>query len=97
MGAEIVGISVDSRYSHRAYAERLGLDFPLVSDFNREIVGTYVGFYDDVGGMKGVSRRSIVVVDPSGSVRWVWSTDDPGEVPDTEAVREAVQDIFHAG
>jgi peroxiredoxin len=95
MGAEIVGVSVDSSFCHRAFAKRLGLEFPLVSDFNREIVGAYAGFYESIDGMRDVSRRAIVVVDPSGTVRWTWSTDDPGQVPDIESVREAVQEIFH--
>jgi peroxiredoxin len=95
MGAEILGVSVDSSWCHAAFANRLKLHFPLVSDFNREIVGDYVGFYDAIDGMHDVARRAIVVVDPAGTVRWTWSTDNPGEVPDTEPVREVVQDIFH--
>ena len=95
MGAEILGVSVDSHYCHAAFAARLKLEFPLLSDFNREIVGAYAGFYDSIEGMRGVSRRAIIVVDPSGTVRWTWSTDNPGEVPDIEPVREAVQEIFH--
>lgn len=97
MGAEVLGVSVDSTWCHAAFAKRLGLEFPLLSDFNREVIGDYVGFYEDIDGMRGVSRRGVVVVDPSGTVRWTWATDDPGEVPDTEAVREAVQEIFHEG
>jgi peroxiredoxin len=97
MGAEIVGVSVDSDWCHRAFAQRLGLEFPLVSDFNREIIGRYAGFYESFGGMRRVARRVIVVVAPSGSVRWVWSSDDPDVGPDLEAVREAVQEIFHEG
>jgi peroxiredoxin len=97
MGAEVIGVSTDSSWCHTAFAKRLGLEFPLVSDFNREIIGDYVGFYESIDGMRNVSRRGIVVVDPSGIVRWTWSTDDPGQVPDTEAVREAVQEIAHEG
>lgn len=96
MGAEIVGVSVDAPACHTAFAHRLKLEFPLVSDFNREIVATYAGTYDTHEGLRGVSRRAIVVVDPGGTVRWTWSTDDPDEVPDTERVREAVQEVFHA-
>jgi peroxiredoxin len=97
MGAEIVGVSVDSHYCHAAFSARLRLEFPLVSDFNREITGLYAGFYDSYEGMHRVSRRVIVVVDPSGTVRWTWSAKDPADVPDTEQVREVVQDIFHQG
>lgn len=95
MGAEVLGVSTDSHFSHAAYAERLGIGFPLLSDYNREMVGDYVGFYDDLAGYRGVNRRAVVVLDRSGRVAWTWSTDDPGQIPDTEEVREAVQEIAY--
>lgn len=97
MGAEIVGVSVDSHYCHAAFSARLKLEFPLVSDFNREVIGRYAGFYESYEGMREVSRRAIVVVDPTGAVRWTWSARMPDEVPETEHVREVVQDIFQDG
>jgi peroxiredoxin len=95
MGSEIIGISTDSTWSHAAYRASLKLRFPLVSDYNREVIGDLVGFYEDLGGLKGVNKRGAVVVDPALRLRWRWVTEDPGEVPDTEAVREAVQEVTY--
>ncbi|MBW3588493.1 MAG: redoxin domain-containing protein [Actinobacteria bacterium] len=94
MGAKVAGVSTDSSWSHAAYRQRLKLRFPLLSDYNREIVGDYVGFYEDVAGYKGVNRRGIVIVDGERRLRWRWVTDNPGEMPDTEMVREAVQELW---
>lgn len=95
MGAEIIGVSVDSHHSHGAFAEKLGVRFPLASDFNREIVGDFAGYFDDVGGYKGVNKRRVLVLDRERVVKWEWTASVPAEIPDTESVREAVQEIFH--
>ncbi len=65
----MLGISVDSVYSHEAFAKELGgLDFPLLADFHPkgEVAQAYGFWRDD----KGYSRRAIVIVDPSGQVRY---------------------------
>ena len=95
MGAEVIGISTDSTWSHSAYRASLKLRFPLVSDYNRELIGDCVGFYDSLGGLKGVNKRGIVVVDPELRLRWRWITEDPAVVPDTEDAREAVQEFAY--
>ena len=88
---QIIGISADSIHSQRAFSERLGgLPFPLLADYNREVFPHYSGFFDDVAGMKGVGRRAVYVVDRSGTVRFVWLADAPGQLPDYEAVKKAV-------
>lgn len=96
MGAEIIGVSVDSHFTHAAYAQRLRLRFPLLSDLNRSVGPKLVGTYPSVSqGYEGLARRAVLVVAPDKIVSWVWASDDPGATPDTEDVREAVQEVFH--
>lgn len=95
MGAEIAGVSVDSHFSHAAFAAQLKLRYRLFSDFNREMVGEFAGFFPEVAGYRKVNRRRILVIDPNSTVRWEWTASTPGEVPDTEAVREAVQEVAY--
>ena len=96
MGAEIVGISVDSHFTHAAYAQRLRLRFPLLSDLNRLVGPSLVGVYESVSkGYTGLAKRAVLVVSPQRIVTWMWVSEDPGVTPDTEEVREAVQEIFH--
>jgi peroxiredoxin len=66
----VLGISVDSVHSHRAFARELGgIDFPLLADFHPkgDVIKAYGLWRDD----KGYSRRAIVIVDREGVVRYV--------------------------
>ncbi|MEO7818623.1 MAG: redoxin domain-containing protein, partial [Actinomycetota bacterium] len=85
MGAEIVGISVDSHFSHAAFAAKLKLHYRLLSDFNRGVIDGYVGYFEDVLGYAGVARRAVVVIDRALKVRWMWVADLPTDVVDTES------------
>jgi peroxiredoxin len=67
-GAQLVGISVDSIWSHRAYAETRGLSFPLLADFEpKGAVARAYGVYD---AQKGVCQRALFVLDGEGIIRW---------------------------
>ena len=65
----MLGISVDSVYSHQAFAKELGgLEYPLLADFHPkgEVAQAYGFWRED----KGYSRRAIVILDPQGMVRY---------------------------
>lgn len=67
-GAELFGISIDSVYSHQAWAKELGdLNFPLLSDLNKRLAHQY-GVLDEAAG---VAERATFIVDPEGKVRWL--------------------------
>ena len=91
-GAQLVGISVDSSYSLKAFAQTYNLQFPLLSDFNKKIAKLYGVLQDPwVGlGYKGVAKRAVMVVDQQKKLRYRWVTDNPSEEPPyTEVVRAA--------
>jgi glutaredoxin-dependent peroxiredoxin len=76
----LFGVSRDSPWTHIAWSQVLGLDFPLLSDWNAEAVQALdIAF--DFRGLKDVAARSIFVVDEGGTVRGAWRY-EPGEVPD---------------
>lgn len=84
---------VESDRAHTAFAAALEVQFPLVSDFNRQVVRQYgIDYLEDepFSGWWGMSRRSVFVLDRDGIVRYVWITDDPLVAPDVEAVLQAV-------
>lgn len=91
LGAQLIGISVDSFFSHADFVEHLKLNFPLLSDFNRQVVPFFTGYYDDVAGLKGVGRRRVLVIDRDGVVRYNWTTPEPGNVPDGAEVLRTVR------
>src|SRR6266511_6303844 len=79
-GASIIGMCVESDRAHKAFAESLDLKFPLLSDFNRQIVRQFgIDYTEDApySGFWGMSRRSVFVLDKNGVVRYTWMTADP--------------------
>jgi len=94
-GARVVGISVDTPFSQKAWAEHLGLTFPLLSDFNRQAVKVF-GIEDPnfaKGVLPGVAKRSVFVLDRDGVVTYRWVSDNPAVEPDYAEVAEAVKKI----
>jgi peroxiredoxin len=92
-GAQLVGVSVDSAFSLKAFAQTYNLQFPLLSDFNKKVTRLY-GILQDpwVGfGYKGVAKRAVMVVDRRGILRYKWVTDVPSEEPLYAEVVKAVQ------
>jgi peroxiredoxin len=62
--AKVLGISVDSIFTLAKFKEEQGYNFPLLSDFNKEVSTAYGSIYETfVFDMKGVSRRSAFVID----------------------------------
>ncbi|MDR7417819.1 MAG: peroxiredoxin [Armatimonadota bacterium] len=95
LNARVVGISVDSPYAQKAFADANGLNFPLLSDFNREAVRAF-GIEDPnwAGGlMPGVAMRSVFVLDQDGVVRFRWIAPTQGTEPDYAAVEAAVKTL----
>lgn len=95
MNAQVIGISVDAPAANKAFAAHNHLDFPVLSDFTREVSKKYGGIYDSFGGVKGLSasKRSVFVLDQKGVVRYAWITEDPAVEPNYEEVRKAVAAI----
>jgi glutaredoxin-dependent peroxiredoxin len=90
--AKIVGISVDSPFANKAFAEQNTLTFPLLSDYNRSVSMKYCGVYPDFGGLSGykAAKRSVFLLDSVGKVKYVWVTEAPGTEPDYEEVKKAL-------
>lgn len=90
LNAQVLGVSVDSVFSHRAFAEQLGgIAFPLLADFHPkgEATKAYGLWRED----RGLSRRAIVIIDREGIVRYVEVI--PKGPPDVERILEAVKAI----
>ncbi len=96
-GAQLLGMCVESSRCHAAFAEQLGLPFPLLSDLNREVVREYGVMYTREArhreGFYGISKRAVFVVDRQGTIRYAWVTDDSLQEPDVEEVLNAVRQL----
>ena len=95
IGAQVVGISTDTPFSNKAFAEQNGLNFPLLSDYNRETIKAYGIAFPDLAGLKGltVAKRSVFVLDKQGTVKYAWVSEDPKKEPDYTEVARVAQAI----
>lgn len=87
LNAKVYGISVDSPFAQEAMAIKEGLNFPLLSDFNKEVSQNYGVLYEDFIGFQGVSKRSAFVISKEGTVALAWSSDDPKQLPDFAQIK----------
>lgn len=91
LNAQVLGISVDSVFTLDKFKNEQNLPFPLLSDFNKEVSQSYGAFYEEfVLGMKGVSKRSAFVIDKDGIVKYAEVLDNAGDVPNFEAIKQAL-------
>ena len=88
-GLEVVGVSIDHSWAHRAFRKELNLDFTLLADFHpkgqvAELYGAYLPDY-------GTSNRSLVLVDPEGVVGWVYESPTALEIPGANLLFDALE------
>ena len=94
LNAEILGISVDSPFTLEKYKAEQKLPFHLLSDFNKETSSAYGSLYENfVLGMKGVSKRSVFVMDSEGTIQYAEVLESAGDLPDFGAVQSALQSL----
>ena len=86
--AQVLAISVDGKWCHRAFAEQRNLRFPLLTDFEpKGAVARLYGVYD---ADKGVAQRALFVLDADGIIRW--SHVSPGNVnPGADGILHALE------
>lgn len=90
-GAALVGISVDSIYSHGAWAAVRGLTFPLLSDFSPH--GAVARRYGVWREEDGFSERAVYIVDPDGIIRWVHVSPELHHLPDIYELLDALDRV----
>jgi peroxiredoxin len=92
----VFGISVDSFFALKAFQRDQGLPFPLLSDFNKEVIRLYGVFNEDMIGLKGLAKRAVFVLDADGVVRYREVLEDARNEPDYSKVFETLADLENA-
>jgi len=92
MNAQVLGVSVDGIFAQKAFSDANNLNFPLLSDFNRETVEAYGVALPNFAGMEGytASERAVFVIDKDGVIRFRWVGENPGVEPDYDEVQRQV-------
>lgn len=86
-GVELVGISVDHAWAHKAFQQKLGIDTPLLADFEPkgEVARAYGSYLD-----AGFANRTLVLVDGDGTVAWTHESPSPAEFPGANVIFDAL-------
>lgn len=92
MNIEILGISVDSPFANKVFAEHHHLNFPILSDYNRETIEKYDVVMPNLGKLKDykAAKRAIFIVDNDKKIKYKWVSDNPLLEPNYEEIRKAI-------
>ncbi len=95
LNAQVVGVAVTDPFSNKAFSEKNRLPFPVLSDYNRQVIKQWGLELPDFAGLKGytVAKRSIFILDETGTVRFVWISEDPSVEPNYEEIQKVLEQI----
>ena len=91
--ANVLGISTDTFFTLKAWDDQQHLGFPLLSDYNKDVIRAYGVVNPDMIGLKDIARRAVFVIDKSGVVRHREVVEDARNEPDYTRLNEAVASI----
>jgi peroxiredoxin len=90
VNANVIGVSTDTFFAQKAWADQHKLTFPLLSDFNKDVIRKYGVVNPDMIGLKDIAKRSIFVIDRSGVVRHREVLDDARNEPDYDKLKQSL-------
>ncbi len=95
LDVQIIGISVDSPYALKIFGDLNKINFPLLSDFNKEVSRLYDSLYEIYSPEKysyqGVSKRSAFVVGKDGKIKYKEICPTPGNQPDYDSIKKILE------
>jgi peroxiredoxin len=93
LGAQVVGISVDGPFANKIFTENRHLNFPILSDYKREVINKYGIVMANLGSLEGynAAKRSVFVLDENGIVRYRWVSDNPLVEPNYDEIRSSLE------
>jgi len=90
LGAKVFGISTDTFFALKAWGDQQKLGFPLLSDYNKEAIKAFDVVNPDMIGLKNIAKRSVIVIDKGGVVRYREVLDDARNEPDYGKLKDAL-------
>ncbi len=90
LGADVIGVSVDSPFAQEAWAKANNISIKLVSDLNKEVTKAYDVVFPGLAGIGDTSARAAFVIGKDGTIKYAEQTPAPTELPNFEAVKAAL-------
>jgi len=93
LSANVLGISTDTFFALKAWDDQQKLGFPLLSDYNKDVIRSYGVVNPDMIGLKDISKRATFVIDRGGVVRHAEVLEDARNEPDYAKVKQTLASL----
>lgn len=97
LGARILAAAVTTTFAQQEFARTLGVAFPLLSDWDREVCAAYGARYEVWKGHAGLAKRALFVIDGACLVRYRWVSDDAMVSPELDEPVGVLRELAGAG
>jgi peroxiredoxin len=91
--AQVLGVSTDTFFTLKAWADQNAFHFPLLSDYNKDVIAQYGVVNPDMIGLKNIAKRAVFVIDSKGIVRHREVLDDARNEPNYELINGALASL----
>jgi peroxiredoxin len=88
--AQVYGVSTDTFFTLKAFRDQQTFGFPLLCDFNKQVIRAYGVYNEDMIGLKGIAKRAVFVLDQNGVVRHREVLEDARNEPDYDRIHAAL-------
>jgi len=94
-GAQVVAVSIDGPFANKQFTAMHNLNFPVLSDYTRDAIKKYGVVMQDLLHVKqyNAAKRSVFVIDPNGTVKYKWVSDNPLIEPNYEEIKQVIRTI----
>jgi peroxiredoxin len=93
VNAQVLGVSTDTFFALKAWGDQQKFNFPLLSDYNKNVIRTYGVLNPDMIGMKDIAKRAVFVIDRGGTVRYREVLEDARNEPNYDDVKKALASL----
>jgi glutaredoxin-dependent peroxiredoxin len=91
--AQVLGVSTDTFFTLKAWADQQRFTFPLLSDYNKDVIRQYDVVNPDMIGLKDIAKRAVFVIGRDGVVKHREVLDDARNEPDYDKVRASLASL----
>ncbi len=91
LGATILGISTDGIFTLMSFSDMLDFQFPLLSDWNKEVIRDYDVVHPNLAGMREIAQRAVFILEPDARIHYKWVSEDPLKQPPMDEILDQVQ------
>jgi peroxiredoxin len=88
--AQVLGVTTDTFFTLKAWADEQRFTFPLLSDYNKDVIQQYDVVNPDMIGLKNIAKRAVFVIGRDGTIKHKQVLDDARNEPDYDKVRAAL-------